>query len=150
MATITVPSTYGYTILTCTVLPFITSTVMGSVVMEARKKFNVPYPNLYATPGLHKQADEFNRVQRGHQSLFEQLSSFMALSLLGGIKHPITTAVAGLLFCIGNYLYLLGYSDTTLAVESARYKKGGVLKIVGFVVSLGTCISFAGSVSGWW
>ena len=35
--------------------------------MKARKDFDVKYPNLYATPGLHKHADAFNSVQRGHQ-----------------------------------------------------------------------------------
>jgi glutathione S-transferase len=123
--------------------------MLGGMVMDARKKFDVKIPNLYATPGFHKQADDFNRVQRGHQSMFETLSSFTALALLGGIKHPITTAVAGLLFCVGNYFYLLGYSDTSLAVETARYKKGGMLKVLGFLTAFGTCISFAGSVIGW-
>ena len=36
-------------------------------VMAARKKLDVKYPNLYATPGFHKHADEFNSIQRGHQ-----------------------------------------------------------------------------------
>lgn len=150
MATLTVPSTYGYTILTCAVLPAITSTVMGGMVMSARKKFNVPYPNLYATPGFHKQADEFNRAQRGHQSMFEVMTSFTALALLGGMKHPITAAATGLFFCLGNVLFLMGYADTSLAVESARYKKGGIFKPLGLILALGTSISFAGSIAGWW
>jgi glutathione S-transferase len=123
---------------------------MGFSVMSARTKFNVPYPNLYATPGLHKQADEFNRVQRGHQSLFETLTSFTALSLIGGIKHPIVSAVAGILYCVGSVLFLSGYADTSLDVKTARYKKGGVLKVLGFVTAVGTCISVAGSIIGWW
>jgi glutathione S-transferase len=123
---------------------------MGSMVMTARKKFDVPYPNLYATPGFHKQADDFNRVQRGHQSLFEHLTAFTALALLGGLKHPITAAISGVFFCLGNYLFLVGYADASLAVESARYKKGGVFKPLGVLLALGTCISFSGSVAGWW
>lgn len=150
MASITVPSAYGYTILTCAVLPYFVSFGMGGMVMSARKKYNVPYPNLYATPGFHKQADEFNRAQRGHQSMFEVLTGFTALSLIGGMKHPITTAVAGLLFCLGNVLFLMGYADTTLAIEGARYKKGGALKHLGAMLALGTSISFAGSLIGWW
>ena len=150
MATLTIPTTYGYTILTCAVLPAITSTVMGSMVMSARKKYSVPYPNLYGTPGFHKQADEFNRAQRGHQSMFEVITSFTALALLGGMKHPITTAVAGLLFCVGNVLFLMGYADTALEIEGARYKKGGALKHVGMILALGTSISCAGSIIGWW
>ena len=150
MATLSIPSTYGYTILTCAVLPAITTNVMGAMVMSARKKYNVPYPNLYGTPGFHKQADEFNRVQRGHQSSFEVITSFTALALLGGVKHPITAAVAGIFFCVGNVLFLMGYADTSLAVETARYKRGGVLKPIGLILALGTSISFAGSIVGWW
>ena len=41
--------------------------VMSGLVMKARKELDVKYPNLYATPGYHKNADEFNRIQRGHQ-----------------------------------------------------------------------------------
>jgi glutathione S-transferase len=150
MATFTLPSSYGYTLLSCTVLPFITSTVMGGMVMQARDKYSVPYPNLYATPGFHKQADEFNRVQRGHQNLFETLPIFIALALVGGIKHPLTATGAGILYCLGNVCFLCGYADTSLDVKLARYKKGGALKHVGFLVAMGTCISIAGTINGWW
>ena len=43
----------------------------GGPVMKARKKFDVKYPNLYAVPGVHKNADAFNAVQRGHQNFLE-------------------------------------------------------------------------------
>jgi hypothetical protein len=49
--TITVPDKYGYVILTCTVLPFMSNLWMAGQVMKAREKFKVFYPNLYATPG---------------------------------------------------------------------------------------------------
>ena len=65
--TLNLPDEYPYVLFAAIVAPFITSFVMGGKVMSARKKFNVQYPNLYATPGFHKEADEFNRVQRGHQ-----------------------------------------------------------------------------------
>lgn len=47
---IEVPDNYGYVILSCVVGQMFTAMYMGGPVMEARKKFNVPYPNLYATP----------------------------------------------------------------------------------------------------
>lgn len=118
--------------------------------MAARKKFNVMYPNLYATPGYHKQADEFNRVQRGHQNSFELMTTFTVTSLLGGLKYPIATSVYGVLFSLGNCLYLLGYADTSLDVKTARYKKGGMLRIVGIMASMASTISLAGSMNGWW
>ncbi|KAL3916912.1 MAG: hypothetical protein SGILL_004960, partial [Bacillariaceae sp.] len=57
--------------------------------MTARDKCNVQYPNLYATPGFHKEADEFNRVQRGHQNFLEANDTYAILTLLGGLKYPI-------------------------------------------------------------
>lgn len=146
----TLPENYGYVVLGCCLLPFIASSTMGAVVMQARKDFNVPYPNLYATPGFHKQADEFNRVQRGHQSLFETLTTFTVMSLIGGIKHPIVAALGGLFFSIGNYCFLLGYADTKLDVAKARYQKGGILKVFGILMAIGTAVSTAGSMNNWW
>ena len=118
--------------------------------MHARKKFDIPYPNLYATPGFHKQADDFNRVQRGHQSLFETMTIFISAALFGGIKHPLTATLASVLYFLGSVLFLAGYADTTLDVKTARYKKGGVLKWVGLLTAFGTCISLAGTLIGWW
>jgi glutathione S-transferase len=118
--------------------------------MKARDKFDVQYPNLYASPGYHKQADEFNRVQRGHQNMLESWTTFTAVSLLGGLKYPIAVSIYGILYSVGNILFQVGYADTTLDVKMARYKKGGGLKYVGLLGSLGACISLAGSLNKWW
>jgi glutathione S-transferase len=112
MTTIEVPDNYGFVVLGCTIVPVFSTFFTGLVVMKARKDFNVQYPNLYATPGFHEQADEFNRVQRGHQHMLESLTSFTAASLLGGLKYPIAVSVFGILYGVGNILYLVGYSDT--------------------------------------
>lgn len=118
--------------------------------MKARKDCDVPYPNLYATPGYHKKADEFNRVQRGHQNYIENITGFTAMSLLGGLKHPISVAVGGVLYCLGSVFYQKGYSDLSLDVKMARYKKGGGIKWIGFFVSLYSSVALAGNMVGWW
>ena len=81
---------------------------MGGVVMKARQSMKVYYPNLYATPGHHDKADAFNRVQRGHQSLFEGISDFRSMALIGGVKHPLICSVSGLFFSVGYYLFQKG------------------------------------------
>jgi glutathione S-transferase len=43
--------------------------------MKARKEYGIGYPNLYATPGYHDKADEFNRVQRSHQNYMEGMAA---------------------------------------------------------------------------
>mmetsp|Transcript_25971 Transcript_25971/g.36605 ORF Transcript_25971/g.36605 Transcript_25971/m.36605 type:complete len:152 (+) Transcript_25971:126-581(+) len=148
--TMEVPSAYGYVILTCGVLPTITGMFMSGAVMKARADCDVQYPNLYATPGYHKKADEFNRVQRGHQSFVENLTGFTTMSLLGGLKHPLAVSIGGVFYCIGSYLYSVGYSDTTVDVKKARHTKGGPIKYIGFFTSLISSIKLGGDVAGLW
>ena len=139
--TISLPDNYPYVILSSVVAPFVTNIMMGGPVMRARKRFDVPYPNLYATPGHHKEADAFNRVQRGHQSMFETLPHLMSFALVGGLQYPLVSAVSALAYCLGSYFFLQGYSDTSLDVKSARYKKGGGLKWLGLLGAFFTCCS---------
>ena len=91
--TLSVPPAYGYVILGTGLGNFIAGMMLSGDVMKARDEFNVQYPNLYATPGFHKQADEFNRVQRGHQNFLENAGSYAILTLLGGLKYPMACAI---------------------------------------------------------
>lgn len=148
--TIEVPDNYGYVVLSCVVGPMVASQILSSWVMSARSKLKVPYPNLYATPGYHDKADDFNRIQRGHQSLFEFIDTFTASALIGGLKHPLTCAVSGVFFSVGYVLFGKGYGDSSLDVKMARYKKGGAIKWLGYFGAIGSCISISGSMLGWW
>lgn len=139
MPTIDVPEHYGLTLLAGVVAPFFTSLFLGGPVMAARKAFSVPYPNMYATPGHHKDADAFNRVQRGHQSMFESMGAVQLMTLVGGLSYPRVAAGGAIAYCVGSYLFLQGYADTKLDVSMARYKKGGSLKWVGILTALVTC-----------
>ena len=105
---LTVPSNYGYTILGCAVAPFIAGFINSTFVMKARKTYKIPLPNLYAVPGFHKDADAFNRVQRGHQNMLETISDVRAMGLIGGLKYPIACGLFGLLYSLGCFLYMLG------------------------------------------
>jgi glutathione S-transferase len=119
--------------------------------MKARKQYSVDYPNLYATPGYHKEADAFNRVQRGHQAvLVESLPSFTVSALVAGVYYPITMSITGIAWSVGAYLFLLGYSDTGLDVKMARYKKGGMVFRLANAVAFGACVRMSGKLLGWW
>jgi glutathione S-transferase len=151
LTTITVPSTYGYVILSSVIgTGFITSTYLGVQVMKARTKYNVQYPHMYATPGIHKECDAFNRVQRGHQAMFEQLTTFVLCSLIGGLSYPIATTIHITIYNIGRILFLFGYSDTTLDVKDARYKKGGQFLWFGYFGVMYCCVTTCGKIIGWW
>mmetsp|Transcript_25454 Transcript_25454/g.43288 ORF Transcript_25454/g.43288 Transcript_25454/m.43288 type:complete len:154 (-) Transcript_25454:172-633(-) len=150
MATIEVPQAYGYVMFSCVLGPFVANMIMSENVMTARKECDVQYPNLYAAPGFHKKADEFNRVQRGHQNMFESLPLFVPMSLLGGLKHPITIAVFGVLYTLGSILYQRGYMDTQLDVQKARHLKGGPIRVIAVFGSVVPFVSMAGTILGWW
>jgi len=91
--TLTVPNEYGWVVLGAGIGSVVTNIVLCGPVMKGRKEFGVPYPNLYATPGVHKHADDFNRIQRSHQNYMEMLDSYIAMTLLGGLKYPLACAV---------------------------------------------------------
>mmetsp|Transcript_1144 Transcript_1144/g.2701 ORF Transcript_1144/g.2701 Transcript_1144/m.2701 type:complete len:152 (+) Transcript_1144:99-554(+) len=144
--TITVSNEYGWVVLGAGIGSIVTNMVLSGPVMKARKDLDVPLPNLYATPGVHKHADEFNRIQRSHQNYLETIDSYIAMTLLGGLKHPIACAAGTVLYYAGALLYQKGYIDKSLDVGMARYKKGGAIKWIGFFTSFFSTISLAYSI----
>ena len=72
------------------------------------------------------------------------------MSLVGGLGYPITCTCSMVAWTAGSYFYLLGYSDSALDVKMARYKKGGGIKYIGILWSMGCTVSLAGSMLGWW
>jgi glutathione S-transferase len=50
-------------------------------------------------------------VQRGHQQALETFPSFMALSLVGGLRHPALTTLAGAAWIIGRMKWAEGYAE---------------------------------------
>ncbi|KAG7356057.1 MAPEG family protein [Nitzschia inconspicua] len=136
MFTLVVPPAYGWVVLGAGIGPFITNMYLAGAVMKGRKEYNVQYPNCYATPGYHKNADEFNRIQRSHQNFCEGLDQYIVMTVLGGLKYPIACAVGSIFFFLGSILYQKGYSDTSLDVQTARFKKGGAIKYIGIFISL--------------
>jgi len=131
------PDNYAMVIFAVGPATFLATQFMGGPVMKARKRLNVPYPNLYATPGHHKHADEFNRVQRGAQSIFESLSPMQAMTVFGGLVYPRFAAAGYLTYLAGSFLYAKGYANMNHDVKNARYKDGGFLKPLGMVAVFG-------------
>ena len=144
--TFTVPQYYGFVVLGAGVLPFVTNMVVSGPVMAARKRLDVKLPNLYATPGFHKHHEEFNRIQRSHQNMLETVDQIAIMTLLGGLKHPIVATIGIVCYCLGCYYYAKGYSDMSLEVSTARYKKGGMVKVAGFLLPFVCTCSFAFSL----
>ncbi|KAG2484460.1 hypothetical protein HYH03_016696 [Edaphochlamys debaryana] len=110
---------------------------MAVGVMQARKKYGVNYPDLYATAENCPNAEyrkPFNCVQRGHQNSLENQPIFLALLISAGLKHPITAAVAGLTYLAGKVLYFKGYSSGDPA---KRNSGGGAIAYIGLFTLVG-------------
>ena len=75
-----------------------------------------------AVPKVHEKADEFNRVQRGHQNMLETMSSVCVMGLVAGLKYPLVAAGLSVAYCIGNWFYQTAYMDVSQDVSNARYK----------------------------
>jgi hypothetical protein len=54
MVAVEIPKEFGYVVVVNVVGTLFTLLYLGSQVMAARKKYNVQYPNMYATPTVHK------------------------------------------------------------------------------------------------
>ena len=90
------------------------------------------YKNLYATPKHHDKADEFNRIQRGHQNMFETAMFYVPMSIIAGLEHPCAVGLGGMCYCIGCFAYQTGYSKDA----EARNKGLGPVKYIGLLTSL--------------
>ncbi|KAL3697344.1 hypothetical protein R1sor_011420 [Riccia sorocarpa] len=128
---------FGYVALVVVLTSFF-NIYMSIGVGRARKKYNVSYPTMYAVESENKEAKRFNCVQRGHQNFLETLPLFLAVLILGGLKHPKLAAVLGVVYLVGRYLYFKGYST---GVPENRLKSGiifhpPVFALIGCTISL--------------
>nr|XP_043608850.1 microsomal glutathione S-transferase 3-like [Erigeron canadensis] len=125
------PNEYGYVILTI-VAYCLFNGYMQILVLRARKKYNVPYPIMYATETDGKDYKIFNCVQRGHQNSLEALPIFFTLMILGGLKHPVACSVFGVAYIISRYFYFTGYAsgDPKGRLPIGKYNNLAILGLV--------------------
>ncbi|KAK6124933.1 hypothetical protein DH2020_041344 [Rehmannia glutinosa] len=100
---------YGYVVLVLVFYCFL-NFWMSFQVGRARKKYNVPYPTMYAIEADNKDAKIFNCVQRGHQNSLEMMPMFFMLMILGGIRHPLICASLGVVYSVARFFYFKGYA----------------------------------------
>lgn len=73
---------------------------------DAEDRFS--YPKLYAE-GFSQHAKLFNCVQRGHQHALETYPQYLVLSVIAGVKFPVTTTLGGLLWLLARTQWVEGY-----------------------------------------
>ena len=108
---LTVYPEYGYVIGTAFASSLL-MTYFGIKVGQARTKYDVPYPAMYADRSecdKDKSKLVFNCIQRAHQNALETYPIFLSFLLVGGLKHPLIASSAGLIWILGRYIYAQGY-----------------------------------------
>ncbi|OIW16116.1 hypothetical protein TanjilG_18831 [Lupinus angustifolius] len=132
------PKDYGYVAIVLVLYCFL-HFYLGFLVGQARKKYNVPYPSLYAIESENKHAKIFNCIQRGHQNSLETMPIFFTLMVLGGLKHPLISTALGLLHNVARYFYFTGYAT---GEPNNRLKHGGGFHFLAILGLMFCTISF--------
>ncbi|KAG7382085.1 Microsomal glutathione S-transferase 3 [Phytophthora pseudosyringae] len=114
----------------------------GFKVTAARKKYNVPYPQMYAEK-KEKNANAFNCVQRAHQNVLENLPIFYAMLATSSIYRPKVAAAAGVVRVAGFIMYIKGYSS-----GDPEKRRQGTFGFLGTLVMLGLSLEAALRILG--
>ena len=89
---------------------------------------------------------EFNCYQRAHQNTLEFTPFYLALVILGGLRHPSFAAGAGGIYLVGRIIYSLGYYTGN---PKSRIP-GFILNLLALTALLGCSVSTAAGLLGWW
>jgi len=142
--TLTLQPEYGYVILSG-ILSGIVLFYLGGRVGGVRKKLGVDLPSLYADRlEALKDKDKhlFNCYQRGHQNALESWPIILTMLFVGGIKHPVISAAAGVAWSLGRILYAFGYSTG----DPSKRSRGAPFYFLAMITLLGTSVSVAYSL----
>lgn len=126
------PEDYGYVVLVGCVGNTFVNMWMAINVGRARKRFDIPYPEMYSSN------KEFNCIQRAHQNTLENEARFLLMLFVGGLQYPRLSAAAGAVYLISRVAYALGYYT-----GDPKNIKWGVGCHVAELFMLGHAISFA-------
>ena len=95
------------------------------------------HPKLYAE-GFSQEAKAFNCHQRAHQQALETYPNFVVCSIIGGMRHPLLTSLAGLLYIVARVKWAKGYATGD---PMNRYRaSGGWAGTFGPVCSFPSCV----------
>ena len=103
------PRAFGLVALVNVVGASFTVVALSFKVGKARKDYGVELPTMYAA-GKDAKSVKFNCVQRGHQQALETFPMFLAASLVGGVRYPVSVAAFGLLWMKARFAWAEGYA----------------------------------------
>jgi glutathione S-transferase len=110
---------------------------------EKDVEYRYSLPNMYVD-GNTEAAKKFNCVQRGHQQALETYPQFLCLSVLGGIRFPLFTALTGIIWMYSRVKWAEGYASGDPAVRYSHWASKGIwyALLFGSMASIGTALRF--------
>ena len=124
-----IPDDYGYVAATLVAWNPL-NLYLGARVGLARKRLGVNLPCMYASKCKEisaETAEEFNRIQRGHQNMVETLPNAVGMLLVAGLDDAKMAAGLGAVYFVGRILYAWGHS----VPPKKRSVYGGILGPIG-------------------
>ncbi|OEH76587.1 mapeg family protein [Cyclospora cayetanensis] len=110
-------------------------------VTRARIRFGVQPPDVYAIKGVTGRGGTFSDDAADSTLLrlsakecdhsVEMYTIFIPMLLTGGLGFPLTSALGGLVFLLGTFVYALGYYT-----GEATNRRWGAFQVVGLVICL--------------
>eukprot|EP01080_Neovahlkampfia_damariscottae_P005623 gene5623-9440_t len=86
---------------------------LGGRVANARKRYGIKVPTPYESPNDKGDTKtDFNKYQRGHMNLAENLAALYMLLFSVGIFYPTYAAVHGVFLAVARVIYGIGYVST--------------------------------------
>lgn len=122
---------------------------MEKAIKDGEKDCEARYslPNIYVD-GNTENSRRFNCVQRGHQQALETFPQFLLLSLFGGLRFPLCTAITGLLWAYSRKKWAEGYATGDPSNRYSHAAGFGVwyTLLVLLIATMGTGLGVMGIV----
>lgn len=127
---LSLPSDYGYVILTAAASAFLVQW-QAIEVSRQRRRSGIEYPKMYEDA----EVSLFNCYQRAHQNTLETYPAVLGLLAMGGLGYPITSSVLGMIWIIGRVVYTVGYFT-----GEPKNRLKGMFHFFAFVGLFITCV----------
>merc|ERR1712008_305543 len=100
----------------------------------------------YVPTNVFRQTSSLQLLPTPHQNTLEFTPFYLALVILGGLRHPTFAAGAGGIYLVARIIYSLGYYTGN---PKSRIP-GFILNLLALTALLGYSVSTAAGLLGWW